>query len=485
MILVLFPHQLNDAYTNIIKNNLLDQVYILDTDEQYKRFNYHKKRILLHKSCIYHFIEEKKSNYPNIKALTKSTIHEALCEFNRISIYTPTDKADKKALENLDNIDYLTDPLFLISEEEWKTGVLSKPWKMDKLYRYLRQKKNILMNNNKPIGGKYSYDSENRKPYSKNIKFIDAYSCKMDDLSLRIANKIETDFPNNPGSTKDFDYPINRFNALKCLDHFIENRLETFGEHQDVMIINNPKMSHSMLSSSINMGLLSPEEVIYKAEKVYYEKNIRLSSVEGFIRQILGWREYIRGMYLLIDDYENKNIFNHSKDLPAFFWTGKTKLNCLSETISETIKNSYNHHIQRLMILSNFANLVNVEPLQLRNWFNEMYIDSFDWVVTPNVLGMGLYSDGGIMSTKPYISSGSYINKMSNYCDNCFYDPKIKIGPRACPFNNLYWNFINDKKENLKNNPRMRMMNATFNKFDDKIKRNHIDSSNEFIKNLK
>ena len=137
------------------------------------------------------------------------------------------------------------------------------------------------------------------------------------------------------------------------------------------------------------------------------------------------------------------------------------------------------------MILSNFANLVNVEPLQLRNWFNEMYIDSFDWVVTPNVLGMGLYSDGGIMSTKPYISSGSYINKMSNYCDNCFYDPKIKIGPRACPFNNLYWNFINDKKENLKNNPRMRMMNATFNKFDDKIKRNHIDSSNEFIKNLK
>ncbi len=251
------------------------------------------------------------------------------------------------------------------------------------------------------------------------------------------------------------------------------------------MIINNPKMSHSMLSSSINMGLLSPEEVIYKAEKVYYEKNIKLSSVEGFIRQILGWREYIRGMYLLIDDYENKNIFNHSKDLPAFFWTGKTKLNCLSETISETIKNSYNHHIQRLMILSNFANLVNVEPLQLRNWFNEMYIDSFDWVVTPNVLGMGLYSDGGIMSTKPYISSGSYINKMSNYCDNCFYDPKIKIGPRACPFNNLYWNFINDKKENLKNNPRMRMMNATFNKFDDKIKRNHIDSSNEFIKNLK
>jgi deoxyribodipyrimidine photolyase-related protein len=233
------------------------------------------------------------------------------------------------------------------------------------------------------------------------------------------------------------------------------------------MLSDQPWMSHSLISSSLNLGLLSPLEVIQSAEKQYQLGQAPLAATEGFIRQILGWREYVRGVYLVLGpSYLSVNHFQHERPLPDFYYSGDTAMQCLNTTIHETIHHAYNHHIQRLMVLSNYANLAEVKPQDLNRWFNEMYIDSAEWVVAANVLGMGLHADGGKMATKPYIASGAYIHKMSNYCDQCAYQVTLKTGDKACPFNALYWHYIASKKTLLKNNPRMGMMIRVWEKMD-------------------
>jgi deoxyribodipyrimidine photolyase-related protein len=302
----------------------------------------------------------------------------------------------------------------------------------------------------------------------------------MDVLSL-----VEQEFPEHFGSLDNFHFATTRNEALLILDDFIENRLDNFGDFQDAMVENEPWMFHSHISFYLNSGLLMPLECIQKAEKAYLEEKCSLNSVEGFIRQVLGWREYIRGIYWLkMPDYRNLNYLNANRALPNFFWSGDTKLNCLHHCIDETYQNAYAHHIQRLMVLGNFLLLCGVNPDEVNHWYLSVYADAYEWVEMPNVTGMILYADGGVVASKPYASGGSYINKMSNYCSNCSYQVNEKNGDSACPFNYLFWDFLARNKDKLESNNRISMMYRTYEKMSDDKKKLITEDAKKFLNSL-
>jgi deoxyribodipyrimidine photolyase-related protein len=261
--------------------------------------------------------------------------------------------------------------------------------------------------------------------------------------------------------------------------------LVNFGDFQDALHDENWRLFHSFLSFSLNSKMLSPLEVIKKAEEVYYEKDLPLASVEGFIRQILGWREYIRGVYWAnMPGYDQHNFFKHNTKLPDWYWTGKTDMRCLSLSISQSLKNAYAHHIQRLMIIGNFSLLAGLDPKEVHKWYLGIYIDAYEWVEMPNTLGMSQFADGGLLATKPYVSSAAYINKMGNYCTNCKYKLKEKLGEDACPFNSLYWNFFDRHQDKLSNNPRLGIVNSQLKKMDQSQKKEINKKANFYLNNL-
>ena len=301
--------------------------------------------------------------------------------------------------------------------------------------------------------------NENRmniEPLAKNTSVPEKYAYVIDDETQGVINLVNDEFSDHFGSTDDFIFAVTRNEALECLHRFIEERLICFGDYQDAMIAEDPWLFHSHLSMYLNNGLLKPKECIDLAEKAFYESKVPINSVEGFIRQILGWREYVRGLYWLkMPNYRILNELAAEVSLPSFYWDAETKMNCLKTSIENTRDNAYSHHIQRLMVLGNFALIAGIKPKEVNEWFLSVYADAYEWVELPNVSGMALFADGGIMASKPYASSGAYINRMSNYCKDCHYDVKEKIGKKACPFNYLYWNFLDRNREKLSSNPRL------------------------------
>ena len=338
------------------------------------------------------------------------------------------------------------------------------------------------MNGNKPEGGKWTFDTENRKSPSKNTIIPKPYIAKIDDLTYEVIELVSKNFSEHFGDLYPFYFAVTRNEALKILDHFIEHRLIHFGDYQDAMLENEPWMFHSHISFYLNCGLLLPIECVRAAENAYYQGKVPLNAVEGFIRQIIGWREYVRGIYWLkMPEYAQENFFEANRNLPNFYWTGDTKMNCLHQCISETKQNAYAHHIQRLMILGNFALLTGINPKEVNEWFFIVYADAFEWVELPNVSGMILFADGGYLASKPYAAGGSYINKMSNYCKNCTYKITKKNGPDACPFNYLYWDFLVRNREKLESNPRINMMYKTYDRMEVEKKQRIIQDSKAFL----
>lgn len=342
-----------------------------------------------------------------------------------------------------------------------------KQFLMESFYRYMRKKHGILMTANQPKGGSWNYDKSNRKSWNgkPDIPNYKYFENEVNDI-LQDINKAEI---KTIGSftTKTFPYPITRKQALEQLKFFCEELLESFGDYQDAMNTKEVNLFHSRLSFAMNLKLISPRNVIDTTLN-YYRKNsdkIHISQVEGFIRQILGWREYMRGMYWLqMPNFKKDNYFNNSNKLADFFWTGNTKMNCLKHAITNTLENAYAHHIQRLMITGNYALLTQTNPDDIDTWYLGIYADAIEWVQLPNTRGMSQYADGGKIATKPYISSASYIDKMSNYCEGCYYDKNKKTEDNACPFNSLYWNFLDDKRKTLENNRRMKLMYSILDK---------------------
>ena len=344
-----------------------------------------------------------------------------------------------------------------------------KQYLMETFYRHMRKKHDILIMGNKPEGGKWNYDKSNRNKWKGDVE-IPKYKYFKNDVS-KIVKDIEKANIKTMGKfeTKTFPYPITRVQALDQLKFFCENLLIHFGDYQDAMHTEEAYLFHSRLSFAMNLKLISPKDVA-KTTLNYYHKygnDIHISQIEGFIRQIIGWREYMRGMYwMLMPEFSKDNKLENNNKLPNFFWTGKTKMNCLKHTINNSLDNGYAHHIKRLMITGNYALLTQTNPDEVDDWYLGIYVDAIEWVQLPNTRGMSQYGDGGKIATKPYVSSASYISKMSNYCDTCIYNKNKKLGKDACPFNSLYWNFLDDKRSYLENNPRMTLMYSILDKMD-------------------
>jgi deoxyribodipyrimidine photolyase-related protein len=362
---------------------------------------------------------------------------------------------------------------------DWAEG--RKQLRMEYFYREMRKKYSCLMENGQPMGGKWNYDSQNREKAPKQLEVPKATQFAPDDITTEVIEMVKETFSEHFGDIEHFHYAVTREQALQVLEEFISQRLQNFGQYQDAMVQGEPWMYHSHVSFYINSGLLSPQECIDAAEQAYTAGQAPLNSVEGFIRQILGWREYIRGFYWhLMPDYKQENYFSASRDLPSLYWGGKTKMNCLSQCVKETKENAYAHHIQRLMVLGNFALLAGLSPEQVNEWYLIVYADAYEWVELPNVSGMILFTDGGLLASKPYAASGAYINKMSDYCQNCEYSVKEKTGVQACPFNYLYWDFLIRHRELLGGNPRMAMIYNTLKKMDE-TKVRHIQEDAELF----
>ena len=329
-------------------------------------------------------------------------------------------------------------------------------------YRNMRKQFNLLMQQGQPEGGQWNYDKNNRKKWKGTPSIPLAYIPKTEELEA-LQEMIEAAGVKTIGKmdTQSFLFPFSREEALEQLDYFCEHLLVHFGDYQDALHTEEINLFHSRVSFALNVKLISPLEVVQTVIDYYrsHEAEIELAQVEGFVRQIIGWREYMRGIYWKeMPHYAEKNALDNHNPLPDFYWTGETKMNCLHHAISNSLDNAYAHHIQRLMITGNFALLAQVHPDAVDQWYLGIYADAIEWVQITNTRGMSQWADGGIVATKPYVSAAAYIHKMSNYCDSCVYDKKKRLGEDACPFNSLYWNFLDDKKQFFAKNNRMAMM---------------------------
>lgn len=344
-----------------------------------------------------------------------------------------------------------------------------KMLRMEYFYREMRKQTGYLIQNSQPIGGKWNYDTANRKTWSGNPPLSAPLYFELDQIDRDVIELVKREFPQHPGSLTNFHWATTRSNALLVLQHFIVNSLPYFGDYQDALAQGENALFHSLLSPYLNCGLLLAKEVCDAAEAAYHAGHAPLNAVEGFIRQILGWREYVRGIYwLYMPQYANSNSLHHSAALPKFYWTGRTKMNCMAECFRNTFEHAYAHHIQRLMITGNFALLSGVDPQQISAWYLAVYADAYEWVELPNTVGMVMHADGGLLASKPYAASGNYIHKMSDYCQHCTYNVKTRTEPDSCPFNSLYWYFMMKHEAIFRANPRMGMIYRQLDKLQNK-----------------
>lgn len=457
-----------------------DIILLCETREECTHVKHHKKKLVFLISAMRHFSSQlldmgykvcyvKLDDKDNTQTLTGeiSRIAEKF-KLNKVYITQPGEyRIYAKLIEwkNRSNIGvtFLEDDRYLISISEFKRWSNDKKsLRMEFFYREMRKKYHILMHDNLPEGGKWNFDAENRNFPKGKIKIPQPYFQSIDDITKSVIELVESHFSDHFGDVLPFHYAVTRSDALKSLSLFINERLSSFGDYQDVMMENEPWLFHSHISLYINNGLLSPLECIKAAEVAYYQGSVGIASAEGFVRQILGWREFVRGIYWLkMPEYKEKNYFLATRKLPSFYWTADTDMNCIKQCVNDTKQNSYAHHIQRLMVLGNFALLSGIAPDEVNEWYLIVYADAHEWVELPNVTGMILFADGGYLASKPYAASGAYINKMSNYCESCVYSVKLKNGPLACPFNYLYWNFLLQNSQKLRTNQRLSMIYST------------------------
>lgn len=382
--------------------------------------------------------------------------------------------------EAVDTEHFLTERTFLAEFFKGK-----KTYLMESFYREMRRKYNILMDGKEPLQGRWNFDQENRsalkdkrllrkpKTHPKDVRELHEIIQKS---KIKTIGRVDA---------QRFLWPTNRQECLEVLDYFCENLLIHFGDYQDALTTWDPYLFHSRLSFAMNSKMLSPLEVVQKVERYWesHQDEISISQVEGFIRQIIGWREYMRGVYWAkMPDYAEMNFFGHDRKLPDWFWTGKTKMKCLSEAIGQSLDLAYAHHIQRLMVTGNFALLAGIHPDKVDQWYLGIYIDALEWVEITNTRGMSQFADGGIVGTKPYVSSANYIKKQGNYCDHCAYSHREKVGEKACPFNSLYWHFYERNREKLEKNPRIGMAYRTLDKL--KNKQEILDQAEKYLNEI-
>jgi deoxyribodipyrimidine photolyase-related protein len=453
-----------------------DAVLMMEVKEEATYIPQHKIRLVLFFSAMRHFAEGLKERDYTVHYIKLDDSHNRgsfeqeikrwvrKTQAERIVCVRPGDfrvlESLEKAAKRLDcKLEIRPDRHFLSTVDDFKTFAKGrKSLLMETFYRQMRRDNDILMLGKDPVKGQWNFDKENRAVFGRKgpPKIKAPRSFRPDQSTRDVIEMVQRVFPDHPGRLAQFDYPVTRDQALAALRDFVTHRLNNFGTYQDAMVTDHPYLYHSRLSCVLNLHLLDPRKVIDRALQAYENKSAPINSVEGFIRQILGWREFVRGIYWLkMPAYAEMNALEADLPMPAFMWTGETKMNCLHQCVGQLIEHAYAHHIQRLMVMGLFALLLGVRPYAVHQWHLSMYADAIDWVSLPNVLGMSQYGDGGIIGTKPYSASGSYIDKMSDYCKDCPYDPKSPVAQSACPFTTLYWDFLSRNRHRLKNNPRM------------------------------
>ncbi|MBD2683342.1 MULTISPECIES: cryptochrome/photolyase family protein [Nostoc] len=433
---------------------------------------YHLQKLVLVWSAMRHFADELRCVGWPVTYTQASDFHTPLLEWikqykiTELRVMTPTDRPFFELIQNLNltiQVTFTPNNRFIWSDEDfrqWAAG--RKRLIMEDFYRQGRQRFNILMEGNQPVGGRWNFDRENRKPPKGKLTLPQALWFEPDSITQDVINFVKHSqaFKDSQAYWKlePFRWGVTRQQALQVLKFFLETRLSSFGPYQDAMVTGEQTMWHAMLSPYLNLGLLHPLEVVRGAEQAYLDNrcNWELNSIEGFIRQVLGWREYMHGVYIYLQqDYSSSNWFNHTHPLPAFYWTGDTKMNCLHQILTQVKQIGYAHHIQRLMVLNNFALIAGISPQELEDWFHAAFIDGYDWVMQTNVIGMGQFADAGMIASKPYAASANYINNMSDYCKNCTYKHRQRSTDDACPFNFFYWDFLARNYDKLKHQPRM------------------------------
>lgn len=497
---LIFPDQLsknNLVYKNINKDDIL---LYFEPVQTFYDIPHHKQKIIFLISSLRKLIQSHNRKNSIHKKISKQppklkdTLKEILQEneFNKLYVTKPSDFQTLKDLMffcQIHSIELivLKDTKFICSNEDfqsWSAG--KKSLIQEFFYRWVRKKYSILMDGDKPIGGKWNLDKDNRKGASAIKEDIPKRNnIKTDELIVGVMVEVNEVFKDSFGEIDNFNWATTHDEAWEQMNWFYKVYFKNFGSYQDAMKSDEPFMFHSLLSAYLNAGLLDPMECVIEAEKLYSAENIPLNSVEGFIRQIIGWREFIRGIYWSnMPHYKELNYFENSRNLPKFFWSGKTDMHCIQQSVDSTRKYAYAHHIQRLMVTGNFAMLAGISPSQICDWYLAVYIDAYEWVELPNTLGMATFSDGGIVGSKPYAASGKYINRMSNYCSSCKHNPKNTLEDDSCPFNYLYWNFLIQNSNSLSSNPRMKLVYNTLGKFDDAFKEKVKLKSKIFLKEI-
>jgi deoxyribodipyrimidine photolyase-related protein len=383
-------------------------------------------------------------------------------------------------------VDILPDERFLCSPESfaaWAAG--RRQLRMEYFYRDMRRRTGLLMEGDQPAGGRWNFDAENRKPAKADLFMPRPRGVAPDAITREVLALVGARFGNNFGDLEPFWFAVTRADAEAAFAAFVRDALPRFGDYQDAMLAGEPFLYHAVIAPYLNCGLLDPLSVCRQVEIEWRAGRVPLNAAEGFIRQIIGWREYVRGIcWLKMPGYERSNFLGHTRKLPGFYWTGETEMACVRAAVTQTRAEAYAHHIQRLMITGNFALLAGIDPHELHEWYLAVYADAYEWVELPNTVGMSQFADGGLLASKPYAASGAYIDRMSDYCEGCAYDVKQRTGPRACPFNALYWDFISRHRERIGRNPRMAQMVRTYDKFPDAERARIADSAASFLAGL-
>ncbi|MBT5156991.1 MAG: cryptochrome/photolyase family protein [Rhodobiaceae bacterium] len=469
---------------------------------------HHQQKLVLVFSAMRHFAESLRQQgrevtyiaygeTPELKSFTDVVAQKlASGSYQRLFVTEPGEYrlasqfADWATQFNLP-VHILPDTRFIASHDEFQTWASGKKQlRMEFFYREMRRKTGLLMDDKEPLGGQWNYDAENRKKLPKGHVLPARLSTPPDALTRDVMALVTEHFGSGEtahfGTLEGFGWPVTAQQAEAQFDDFLDHCLPQFGDYQDAMKSGETFMYHALIATSLNLGLLDPLDVCRAAEARLESGQAPLNAVEGFIRQILGWREYIRGIYWLkMPDYEQENFFDHDRALPDFFYSGDTDMACLREAVTASQTHAYAHHIQRLMITGNFALLAGLAPEAVNRWYMEVYADAYQWVQLPNTHGMALFADGGLVASKPYVSSGAYINRMSDYCKDCRYQVKQPNGDDACPFNYLYWDFMMRHADTLSSNPRMGMVYRNLEKMDEAKKAAAKTSAAKFLETLK
>ena len=480
-----------------------DVVLMIEVRAETRYVHHHKQKLVLILSAMRHFALELGDNgievdYVQLDASGNTGTFTAELaralrrhHIDRIVVTEPSEWRVWQIVQSWKDlfdtqVEIRVDDRFFCTRDEFaKWADKRNTLRMEYFYREMRRKTGWLIEGDKPEGGRWNYDADNRKSISAETSIPSALGFEADKITHAVMNLVAQRFNDHFGELESFSWATTRNNALEAMHHFMTHCLPRFGDYQDAMKAGEDFLFHSLLSPYLNIGLLLPREVCEAALTAYRRRNLPLNAVEGFIRQILGWREYIRGIYWLnMPAYAESNYLNATRSLPAFYWTGDTDMNCLHEVIETTRHNAYAHHIQRLMITGNFALLTGIAPDEVETWYLSVYADAFEWVELPNTHGMALYADGGQLASKPYAASASYINRMSDYCTNCAYEPQTKLGPAACPFNYLYWYFMMKNEAQLKANQRMAMPYRTLARMSDEKRLEIVKQANAFLESL-